>query len=325
MKSLSVIGALAAASLAATQAPQTQTQDQYAYRGGTDVVAVYATVTDAAGRLVPDLQKSDFVVTDNGKKQPITLFSNAVQPITIVVMLDRSGSMAENYELVRNAAGELIKRLLPEDKARIGSLSHEIVIRPDDFTNDHGNLMNVLKYGLQDPGPSPIWTAVDRSITALLPERGRKVVLLFSDGHDNTERGQVHTEVKDVMWRTKVDEIMIYSIGFPSEVAQTSPSYLPGRGFPPAKRPLWTMHAEPPDPALKDLAAESGGGYFEMNENMDLGNTFARVADELHHQYLIGFAPTKLDDKEHKLEVKLDKPDMTVRARHSYVARPPRK
>ncbi len=320
MKSLVAIGALALASVAAIQ-----TQDQFSYRGGTDVVAVYATVTDATGRLVPDLQKTDFVVTDNGKKQPITLFSNDIQPITIVVMLDRSGSMAENYDLVRDAAGELVKRLLPDDKARIGSLSREIVIRPDDFTSDHGNLMNVIKYGLQDPGPSPIWTAVDRSITALLPERGRKVVLLFSDGHDNPERGQVHTEVKDVLWRTKVDEIMIYSIGFSSEVAQSSSSYLPGRGFPSGKRPLWTMHAEPPDPALKELAADSGGGYFEMDEKMDLGKTFARVADELHHQYLIGFAPTKLDDKEHKLEVKLDKADMTVRARHSYVARPPRK
>ncbi len=298
---------------------------EQAYRGSTDLVAVYATVTDAAGRLVPDLQKSDFSVTDNGKKQPIMLFSNDIQPITIVVMLDRSGSMAENYQLVRDAAGELVKRLLPDDKARIGSLSRDIVIRPDDFTSDHGNLMSVLKYGLQDPGPSPIWTAVDRSITALLPERGRKVVLLFSDGHDNPERGQIHTEVKDVMWRTKVDEIMIYTIGFPSEVAQVSSPYMRGRGFPPGNRPLYTQHAEPPDPALKDLAADSGGGYFEMDEKMDLGKTFARVADELHHQYLIGFAPAKLDDKEHKLEVKLDRPDMAVRARRSYVARPPGK
>jgi Ca-activated chloride channel family protein len=319
VKSLVVAAALAFGSLVLAQ-----TQDQYSYRGGTDVVAVYATVTDAAGRLVPDLQKTDFTVTDNGKKQPITLFSNDIQPITIVVMLDRSGSMSQNYELVRDAAGELVKRLLPDDRARIGSLSHDIVIRPDEFTNDHGNLMNVLKYGMQDPGPSPIWTAVDRSITALLPERGRKVVLLFSDGHDNPERGQVRTEVKDVMWRTKVDEIMIYTIGFASETAQVSPSYLPrGRGFPAGSRPLWTQHVEPPDPALKDLAADSGGGYFEMDEKMNLGQTFARVADELHHQYLIGFAPKKLDDKEHKLEVKLDRPDMAVRARHSYVARPP--
>ena len=315
------IAGLASGLAGAFGAPAAQEQT---YRGGTDVVAVYATVTDPAGRLVPNLQKEDFVVTDNGKKQPITIFSNDIQPITIIVMLDRSGSMASNSELVRSAAGELVTRLSADDKARIGSLSSDIVIRPESFTSDHGQLMTILKYGLQDPGPSPIWTAVDRSITALLPERGRKVVLLFSDGHDNPERGQVRTGVKDVIWRTKVDEIMVYCIGFASETAQLSaPILRPRFGYPPAGRMTWSQHVEPPDPAMKDLAAESGGGYFEMDPKADLGQTFARVADELHHQYLIGFVPAKLDDKEHKLEVKISHPDMTVRARRSYVARPP--
>ena len=175
---------------------------------------MYATVTDASGHLVPNLQKSDFTVSDNGKKQPIAVFSNDIQPITIVIMLDRSGSMAENFELVRDATAEFIGKLLPADKARIGSLSHDIVIRPEKFTDDKSALMAVVRYGLQDIGPSPIWTAVDRSITALLPEGGRRVVLLFSDGHDSPERGQVHTDVKDIMWRSKVDEIMVYCIGF---------------------------------------------------------------------------------------------------------------
>jgi VWFA-related protein len=298
-------------------------QDQRAYRGGTDVVAVYATVTDDSGHLVPDLQKSDFVVTDNGKKQTIAVFSNDIQPITIVVMLDRSGSMSENFGLVRDAVGEFITRLLPADRARIGSLSYDIVINPAEFTNDQQALRDVLDHGLQRVGPSPIWTAVDRSITALLPEGGRRVVLLFSDGHDSPERGQVHTGVKDIMWRTKVDEIMVYAIGFPSEIVQYgSGIYLPGpRGMP--NRPvLLSKHVEPPDPALKDLASASGGGYFEMDDGHDLRQTFARVADELHHQYLLGFAPAKLDDKEHKIEVRSSRSDLTVRARKSYVARP---
>jgi len=298
-------------------------RDQGAYRGGTDLVAVYATVTDAAGRLVPDLQKSDFVVTDNGKKQTISIFSNDIQPITIIVMLDRSGSMAENFGLVRDAVGEFITRLLPADRARIGTLSYDIVIQPAAFTSDQQALQDVLNRDPQRIGPSPIWTAVDRSITALLPEGGRRVVLLFTDGHDSPERNQVHTSVKDVMWRTKVDEIMIYAIGFPSETTGFGGGvYLPmPRGMP--QRPvLMTHHVEPPDPALKDLAAVSGGGYFEMDNEHDLKQTFARVADELHHQYLLGFTPAKLDDKEHKIEVKALRPDVTVRARKSYVARP---
>ena len=297
------------------------------YRGGTDVVAVYATVTDPSGHLVPDLQKTDFTVSDNGKKQPIAVFSNDVQPITIVIMLDRSGSMAENFELVRDATGVFIGKLLPADKARIGSLSHDIIIRPDQFTNDQSALMAVVRYGLQDIGPSPIWTAVDRSITALLPEGGRRVVLLFSDGHDSPERGQIHTDVKDIMWRSKVDEIMIYCIGLTDETYRPGGMiYLPRPrpGYPPPiASSNWSKKVEPPDPALKDLAAQSGGGYFEMDGTLDLKATFARVADELHHQYVLGFVPAKLDSKEHKIEVKLSRQDLTVRARKSYVALPP--
>jgi VWFA-related protein len=318
--SLAVVAAASLGVLAAQEQPRP-------YRGGTDVVAVYATVTDASGHLVPNLQKSDFTVSDNGKKQAIAVFSNDIQPITIIIMLDRSGSMAENFELVRDATAEFIGKLLPADKARIGSLSHDIVIRPEQFTDDKSALMAVVRYGLQDIGPSPVWTAVDRSITALLPEGGRRVVLLFSDGHDSPERSQVHTDVKDIMWRAKVDEIMVYCIGLTSE------SYRPGGmiylprprpGYPP---PLasssWSKKVEPPDPALKDLAAQSGGGYFEMDGSLDLKATFARVADELHHQYVLGFAPAKLDSKEHKIEVKLSRQDLTVRARKSYVALPP--
>lgn len=302
-------------------APAAQEQ---AYRGGTDIVAVYATVTDVTGHLVPDLQKTDFIVSDNGKKQPIVVFSNDIQPITIIVMLDRSGSMVENYGVVREATDTFITKLMPADKARIGSLSHNISILPEKFTSDQQVLHNVVRYGMEPAGPSPIWTAVDRSITALLPEGGRRVVLLFSDGHDNTERGQVHTDVKDVMWRSKVDEIMIYAIGFASEGAQLSAPYIRGwPGMPRGGQPQWTKHVEPPDPALKELASESGGGYFEMDERLNLSETFARVADELHHQYLLGFVPAKLDEREHKLEVKVTRPEMTVRARKSYVAQPP--
>ncbi len=96
---LSLAAVVAAVSLACSTAQE----QPRPYRGGTDVVAVYATVTDASGHLVPNLQKSDFTVSDNGKKQPIAVFSNDIQPITIVIMLDRSGSMAENFELVRDA------------------------------------------------------------------------------------------------------------------------------------------------------------------------------------------------------------------------------
>ena len=75
-----------------------------------------------------------------------------------------------------------------------------------------------------------------------------------------------------------------------------------------------------PDPGLPTIAAETGGGYFELRRSEDLAATFARVAEELHHQYALGFEPAKLDNKTHKLEVKVRKPRMKVRARKNYVA-----
>ena len=75
-----------------------------------------------------------------------------------------------------------------------------------------------------------------------------------------------------------------------------------------------------PDPGLAKIAGETGGGYFELTRAEDLASTFARVADELHRQYALGFEPSKLDDKTHKLEVKIKQPGAKARARKSYVA-----
>jgi VWFA-related protein len=75
-----------------------------------------------------------------------------------------------------------------------------------------------------------------------------------------------------------------------------------------------------PDSGLKKLADETGGGYFELQKTADLSPTFTRVAIELHSQYVIGFTPTQLDNKVHKLAVKMKQPGLTARARRSYVA-----
>ena len=75
-------------------------QQQTPFRSGASTVAVYTTVTDSTGRLVPDLTQDDFEIYDNGKLQPITLFATETQPITVVVMLDRSGSMKDSFNLV---------------------------------------------------------------------------------------------------------------------------------------------------------------------------------------------------------------------------------
>jgi Ca-activated chloride channel family protein len=291
---------------------------QTPYRGRTDLVSVYATVTDKTGRLIFDLTRDDFEVRDNGKIQPLSYFSNDIQPITIVVMLDRSGSMEENFSLVEDASEQFVRKLLPADRARIGNFSRQILISPADFTSDQAELIDVLQHGMQSIGPSPIWTAVDRSITALLNQEGRRVILLFTDGHDAPRPGQVSTDLKDVIRRSEIDEVMVYTIGL-ADTDYSMSSFL-GRGrFGSSQgRP----HLIKPDGGLRRLADQSGGGYFELGWHDNLGAVFTRVADELHHQYALAFPPGKLDGNMHSLEVKVKRPGLTARARKSYVAEP---
>ena len=107
-------------------------------------MAVYATVKNMDGRLVSDLARDAFTVFDNGKRQELTLFANDVQPITVVMLLDRSGSMKANFTLVQQAASRFVDAMLPADKARIGSFSNRIQVNPRDFTSSHDELQRIL-------------------------------------------------------------------------------------------------------------------------------------------------------------------------------------
>ena len=171
-RSLSPIAALVAASasvLIASQQPPT-------FVAGNKTVAVYTTVTNARGRLEPDLKQEDFAIDDNGKKQTLTLFANDVQPITLIMLLDRSGSMKPNFELEERAAEAFVREMFPQDKARIGSFAKSIQIDPEEFTSDRDTLLKILRNDLQEDGPTPLWNAVDRAIDKLLIEKGRRVV-----------------------------------------------------------------------------------------------------------------------------------------------------
>jgi VWFA-related protein len=310
---------------------------QVPFRAGIDLVPVYATATDRAGRLVTDLRSEEFEVFDNGKRQRLTTFSNDQQPFSIVILLDRSGSMADYFDVVRESAIEFVERLMPGDRVRIGSFSHEIRLSPDAFTSDRAELGRILREDLQDIGPSPVWIALDRSITALAKEPGRRVVLLFSDGHDDPPAGLgTITRFDDVLRRVRVADVMVYAVGIGSVTAQSrsrlwSPSLpLPGRPGQLFPRPRAPGQPQPriggnrektePDPRLKLLAGESGGGYFELGGRQNLRAVFSRVSDELHRQYWLGFRAVTLDDRLHQIKVKVKRPNVDVRARKSYVA-----
>ena len=315
-------------------APQTQPPS---FQAGTSTVAVYATVTNPRGRLVPDLSREDFAVDDNGKRQTLTLFANDIQPITLVMLLDRSGSMKPNFELEEQAAEAFVRAMLPNDKARIGSFGNRIQIDPPEFTSDRDALVRILHTELQKDGPTPLWNAVNTAIDKLLLEPGRRVVLVFTDGVDKPMNFSNHNKsLKDVMKRAEEENVMVYAIGL---AGQNGMPDVGGRGGDlrgrggigpgafggPGGRGLGGYHGgqpqmEKPDEGLPKIAAATGGGYFELESPRALASTFARVADELHHQYALGFTPEKLDGKMHDLALHLSKPDLSARARKRYLA-----
>jgi len=299
-------------------------QAQTPYKSGASTVAVFATVTDPSGRIITDLERDRFEVYEDGKPQTITTFANDVQPITVVMLLDRSLSMLGNFKLVQAAANTFVDRLLPGDKAKIGSFSDRVQVDPREFTSDKAVLRNILDTELQPPGPTPLWNALGVGMTALLHEQGRRVVLVFTDGMDQPLNGSSHNvTLKEVIKRAEQEDVMVYAIGLAGSLPfGRGGGYGRGRGYGGygGYGGSRGMVQDKPDPGLQTVAAASGGGYFELTATQRLAATFERVADELHQQYLIGFVPRKLDGKSHKLEVRLKNSDLVVRARKSYVA-----
>jgi VWFA-related protein len=281
------------------------------FKAGVRTVAIYATVTEAGGRLVTGLERGAFEVYDNGKLQDITVFANDVQRITIVMMLDRSGSMRRNFRLVEEAAEALVEEFLPTDQARIGSFAGRIQVDPREFTSDRQLLLDILRTELQTEGPTPLWNAINVGITGLLRQEGRRVVLVFTDGADrpmNPQRAN-NNSLDNVMKRAIEENVMVYAIGLFGD--NPFGSHGGRRGF---------GGGDQPDKGLQTIADQTGGGYFELTRTADLASTFKRVAEELHRQYVLGFTPRALDGKTHKLEVRVKDAAMKVRARRSYVA-----
>jgi Ca-activated chloride channel family protein len=291
------VAAVALAAGAATAGLVAQ-QPTPMFKTGTQVVSLFVTVADLQKRLVPDLVQDEFQVFDNEKPQPIVYFDNSIHPINVVVMLDTSGSMTLSIELLKQAAEQFMIRLLPEDKARVGAFNDKIQINAR-WSNDRDQLVTDIK-DLDYGNGTRLWDAVGIALDELKGIDGRRVILVFTDG-DDTESKKM--SLGRVIERARADEVMIYAIGLESR-------YFNGQ----------TQVRTKPDSGLRKIADETGGGYFELTKASELAPTFTKVAQELHSQYVIGFTPTQLDNRVHKLAVKMKQPGMTARARRSYVA-----
>jgi Ca-activated chloride channel family protein len=273
------------ASSASSAPPQSQT-----FRASTNIVPIYATVTDGSGGLVNDLEASDFEVHDNGARQAITVFRRGAQPITIAILLDTSPSLFPEAARTAAAISEFASRLRDDDRAALGVFSHAVTLDPS-LTRDAAALLDRLRAPAPWPAGTALWDAIDAGRQALMHEGGRRVVLVVSDGADNASRAAPDA-IRSALQR---EGVVVYAI---------------------AVRGRFGLDTS----EMGALAGASGGRLMELRTADDLPAAMQQVADELHHQYQLGFAAARLDDRVHRIEVKVRRRGLVVRARRAYLA-----
>ncbi len=267
------------------------------FRGGSELVTTAVTVRDINGRLVTTLDQSAFTVEEDGMPQPITQFTRERVPVSLALALDASDSMrGQRIVDARAALGIFLDDLLaPGDEAAIVSFNHDARVFASWTSQRNG-----LRARLEDLRPSG-GTAMYDAVAASLPlfetrEHPRAALLLVSDGAD-TASDITPTRLKQTLVRS---DVFLYAIAIDSDNERASSRVNPY--------------------TLGELAAQ-GGGYSEVVRSAaDLGPATARIADELNHQYMIGYTPTTTGDgKYHSVRVKVSNPDYKVRARRGVV------
>jgi Ca-activated chloride channel family protein len=275
---------------------------QPVFRSGGVTVPVHATVTDSSHRLVTNLDVDSFIVSDDHGVRPITVFERKELPVSVVMLLDASESMRLSTEFLRDAAKQFVANLRPGDRMEIAAFHNTIRwVRP--FTSNQQTLNRALDLftpKMIDFGTA-LWPAMCEGLKEFYGVQGRKVLLVFSDGENNYGTFNHCLMVAQAI----AEDIMIYAIALQTEY---NDRFTRRR----TKSKL--------DPLLPAIPAETGGGYFELTRTADLAATFRRVAEELHHQYLIGFEAPVLDGETHPITVQVKGEGLTARARRSYLA-----
>ena len=246
-------GSLAAARSALAVASRSlRAQQQPTFRSGTQIVlAVRRRSPTRSSGSCPTSTQDDFEVFDNDKPQPLVFFENETQPITVVVMLDTSGSMTGNdLRCCEQAAEQFLIRLLPDDKAKVGAFNDKIEISAR-FTNNRDELDRRRQGPRLRQRHAALGRDRRRASTSSKGIDGRRVILVFTDGDDTASRvGLRHGDRSRARGR---------SDGLRDRARERILQ----------RRARWS--AAKPDGGLRKLADETGGGYFELKKTADLG------------------------------------------------------
>jgi Ca-activated chloride channel homolog len=298
-------------------------------RVNTSLVTVPVSVMDRNGKYVPNLQRRDFHVFDNGVEQRVAYFATVDQPFTVVFLIDTSGSTNFRMDEIQEAAISFVNQLKDQDRVMVISFDDQIRVLSEP-TSDREALTRAIRR-TRNGGGTRLYDAVDVVLRQKLSQiSGRKAVVLFTDGVDTTSR---HASYASTIREAVESDGAVYSVAY--NTANSLPinaGGLPRRGgilnFPFPGSGGGVPGVGNPTPAdyrradeyLHEISLESGGRFFRGGTMVGLSSAFAELADELRRQYSIGYYPPAGQAGQRRIiKVRVNQPDLVVKARDSYI------
>jgi Ca-activated chloride channel family protein len=285
----------------ALPAREAQLRDPNAFKSGIDVTGVTVTVRDSDGRLVTGLARDDFEVFEDGEPQVITQFTRERVPVSVGVLLDISDSMfGRKIDDARGAVnGFLFEQLDAQDEFFVLAFNH----RPHVMTT-WTHTETVVRQALDSLKPTGGTAVYDATMEALpiiaRRNRERGALLIVSDGADTASTATL----RDVRFGLRRSQAFVYAIAVDS----------------PGGKPI-NRTVNPS--TLREITDESGGRTEVVQSTADIAAASARIAEELNHQYVLGYTPGHgADGKFHSIRVRARGAEYRIRARKGYVADP---
>lgn len=256
-----------------------------------DVVQVqlFPVVFDRKGRYVEGLTQDDFRVLDGGHPVEIDSFEQEPASLSLAVMIDGSESMLGKVGLVKDASCQLVDRLAPDDHVSVYSFNHA-VDRRQPLSRDHAAVKAAIR-SVDPVGGTAVYDAIVRVLEDFETIRGRKAIVLFSDGRD--ERSI--TSLSRAVELARRSEVIVYAIG--------------------AGRSREDKEARED---LRALADETGGVAHFLDRIKQLPSIYDRILEHLRAQYSLSFTPAETSPGEHRIVVAVRDASLTVRSRKSY-------
>ncbi len=310
-----------------SQAPETPPPDEritaQTLRVPSNLVNIIATVVTRREKLVTDLDKAEFKVSEDGVDQKIAFFARETDlPLRIGLLLDTSNSIRERLEFEKDAAIEFLHNTLrrKKDQAFLMIFDNEPAV-VQSYTDDAGTLTQAIQHQ-RAGGGTALYDAIIQASAKLAdaPQPAdrsavRRVIVVITDGDDNLSTGARGAAIE----AAERAGAAIYCIS-------SSTSWVAPEEYTESKRRVERKYAkDESDLVLDEFASQTGGRAFFPYSVDDLGQSFQDIGEELRNQYSLAYVPPSrpVDGSYRKIRVDVTRKGLVVRARKGYYATAP--